>query len=319
MSTCCRSALLISFLTAAGFAVAPLSHVLLARAETAYKAVPGWGQLPTPLKWGEVPNVAIDPKGTVFVFTRAEPPVVELTPAGKLVKTWGQGMFAWPHGIRFDRDGNLWITDGRAENGKGQMVYKFNSDGTKLLMTLGTKGVSGEGPNEFNGVTDVAIAPNGDIFVSDGHVNSRILKFTKDGKFIKMWGRKGTGPGEFNLPHSIVFDSRGRLLVADRSNKRIQLFDQDGTFLEEWKQFGEASGLFIRPDDTLYVTDWQDKKAIFIGSAKDGSIREKIEGLTLAEGLTVDKDGSIYAAETLPGRIGDLVTGSTIRKLVRNQ
>jgi sugar lactone lactonase YvrE len=303
-----------------GFSVlaAHLIQMSPANAASPYKVVPGWGQLTAPLKWGEVPNVAIDPKGTVFVFTRTEPPVVELNPAGKVLKTWGHGMFVWPHGIRFDRDGNLWITDGRAADGNGQMVYKLSSDGSKVLMTLGTKGVSGEGPNEFNGVTDVAIAPDGDIFVSDGHVNSRIVKFTKDGKFIKTWGKKGTGPGEFNLPHSLAFDSRGRLLVADRSNKRIQLFDQDGKFLEEWKQFGEASGIFIMPDDTLYVTDWQDKKAIFIGSAKDGSIKETIEGLTLAEGLTVDKQGNIYAAETLPGKIGDLVTGSTVRKLVKN-
>jgi sugar lactone lactonase YvrE len=289
-----------------------------AAAASPYRTVPGWGQLTPPLKWGEVPNVAIDPKGTVFVFTRSEPPVIELNAAGTVLKTWGDHMFVWPHGIRFDRGGNLWITDGRAADGNGQMVYKLSADGSKVLLTLGTKGVSGDGPNQFNGVTDVAIAPNGDIFVSDGHVNSRIVKFAADGRFIKTWGKKGSGPGEFNLPHSVVFDSRGRLLVADRSNKRIQLFDQDGTFLEEWKQFGEASGMFIMPDDTLYVTDWQDKKAIFIGSAKDGSIRQTIEGLTLAEGLTVDAQGNIYAAETLPGRIGDLVTGSTVRKLVKN-
>lgn len=290
----------------------------LVAAAARYKAVAGWGQLGAPLKWGEVPNVAIDPHGTIFVFTRTEPPVVELTSAGKLTRTWGQGMFVWPHGIRFDREGNLWMTDGRAADGNGQLVYKFSPDGSKVLLTLGTKGVSGDGPNEFNGVSDVAIAPNGDIFVADGHVNSRIVKFSKGGTFIKAWGKKGSAPGEFNLPHSIVFDSRGRLLVADRSNKRIQLFDQNGGYLEEWKQFGEASGLFIFPDDTLYVTDWQDKKAIFIGSAKDGSIRETIEGLTLAEGLTVDKQGNIYAAETLPGKIGDLVTGATIRKIVKN-
>jgi sugar lactone lactonase YvrE len=289
-----------------------------ADAAASYTSVPGWGQLAPPLKWGEVPNVAIDSKGTVFVFTRSEPPVIELNAAGTVLRTWGDHMFVWPHGIRFDRGGNLWITDGRAADGNGQMVYKLSADGSKVLLTLGTKGVSGDGPNQFNGVTDVAIAPNGDIFVSDGHVNSRIVKFTADGKFVKTWGKKGSGPGEFNLPHSVVFDSRGRLLVADRSNRRIQLFDQDGTFLEEWKQFGEASGLFIMSDDTLYVTDWQDKKAIFIGSAKDGSIRQTIEGLTLAEGLTVDAQGNIYAAETLPGRIGDLVTGSTIRKLVRH-
>jgi sugar lactone lactonase YvrE len=312
-----RIAFLVTVVGVATLAVT-FNHGNSAGAASSYKVVSGWGQLTAPLKWGEVPNVAIDPNGTVFVFTRTEPPVVELNAAGKVLKTWGQGMFVWPHGIRFDRDGNLWITDGRAADGKGQMVYKLSPDGSKVLLTLGTKGVSGEGPNEFNGVTDVAIAPNGDIFVSDGHVNSRIVKFTKDGEFIKTWGKKGTGPGDFNLPHSIAFDSRGRLLVADRSNKRIQLFDQDGKFLEEWKQFGEASGIFIMPDDTLYVTDWQDKKAIFIGSAKDGSIKETIQGLTLAEGLTVDSQGNIYAAETLPGQIGDLVTGSTVRKLVKN-
>ena len=287
-------------------------------AQSSYHAVSGWGQLPDGQKWGEVPNLAVNAKGVLFVFRRAEPPVIELNEDGRVIKTWGQGQYVWPHGLRFDRDGNLWLTDGRAENGNGQMIYKLTGDGSKVLMTIGTKGVSGEGPNTFNGPTDVAIAPNGDIFISDGHVNSRIVKFSKDGKFIKAWGKKGSAPGEFNLPHSIVFDSRGRLLVADRSNKRIQIFDQEGTFIEEWPQFGEASGLFITRDDTLYVTDWQDKKAIFIGSAKDGSIKTKIEGLTLAEGLTVDAAGNIYAAETLPGQIGNLVTGANVRKIVKN-
>jgi DNA-binding beta-propeller fold protein YncE len=287
-------------------------------AQSSYHAVIGWGQLPDGMKWGEVPNLAVNSKGVIFAFRRAEPPVIELNADGKVLKTWGQGQYVWPHGMRFDRDGNLWLTDGRAENGNGQMIYKLTGDGSKVLMTLGTKGVSGESPTTFNGPTDVAVAPNGDIFIADGHVNNRIVKFSKDGTFIKAWGKKGTGPGEFNLPHSIVLDSRGRLLVADRSNKRIQVFDQNGTFLEQWPQFGEASGLFITKDDTLYVTDWQDKKAIFIGSAKDGSIRTRIEGLTLAEGLTVDAAGNIYAAETLPGKIGELVTGANIRKIARN-
>ncbi len=287
-------------------------------AQSAYKAIPGWGRLPGGESWGEVPNISIDAKGTIFVFRRSEPPVIELDEAGKVVKTWGDGRYVWPHGLRFDRNGFLWITDGRAADGNGQMVYKLTPDGSKVLMTLGTKGVSGDGPNTFNGPTDVAVAENGDIFVADGHVNSRIVKFSKDGTFIKAWGKKGTGPGEFNLPHSIVIDSRGRVLVADRSNKRIQIFDQDGTFLDQWTQFGEASGLFIRPDDTLYVTDWQDKKSVFIGSARDGSIKTRIQGLGLGEGLTVDTDGNIFLAETLPGQIGDLVTGANVRKLVRN-
>ncbi|HEX4348235.1 MAG TPA: peptidyl-alpha-hydroxyglycine alpha-amidating lyase family protein [Vicinamibacterales bacterium] len=299
-------------------ALACLQRPTLAQAP--FHAVPDWGALPNGDKWGEVPNLSVDPHGILFVFRRAEPPVVELNSAGHVIKTWGNGLFVWPHGLRFDRDGNLWITDGRADADKtnGQMVYKFSGDGSRVLLALGTKGQSGEGPNVFNGPTDVAIAPNGDIFVSDGHVNNRIVKFTKDGTFVKTWGKKGSAPGEFSLPHSMVFDSKGRLLVADRSNKRIQLFDQDGTFLEQWPQFGEASGLYIKSDDTLYVTDWQDKKAIFIGSAKDGSIKTRIEGLTLAEGLTVDGDGNIYGAETLPGQIGDLVTGADVRKIVKN-
>ena len=305
------AAIVFAFLVAC-FAVRPTT------AQSSYHAVIGWGQLPDGMKWGEVPNLAVNSKGVIFAFRRAEPPVIELNADGKVLKTWGQGQYVWPHGMRFDRDGNLWLTDGRAENGNGQMIYKLTGDGSKVLMTLGTKGVSGESPTTFNGPTDVAVAPNGDIFIADGHVNSRIVKFSKDGTFIKAWGKKGTGPGEFNLPHSIVLDSRGRLLVADRSNKRIQVFDQDGTFLEQWPQFGEASGLFITKDDTLYVTDWQDKKAIFIGSAKDGSIKTRIEGLTLAEGLTVDTAGNIYAAETLPGKIGELVTGANIRKIARN-
>jgi sugar lactone lactonase YvrE len=289
-----------------------------AHAQSPYKAVPGWGQLPGGEKWGEVPNIAIDAKGTIFVFRRSEPPVIELEASGKIVKTWGDKQYVWPHGIRFDRNGFLWITDGRGADGNGQMVYKLTPDGSKVLMTLGTRGVSGDGPNTFNGPTDVAVAENGDIFVADGHVNNRIVKFSKDGKFLTEWGKKGTAPGEFNLPHSIFFDSRGRLLVADRSNKRIQLFDQNGKFLEQWPQFGEASGIYIAPDDTLYVTDWQDKKSVFVGSAKDGSIKYTIQGLALAEGLTVDKAGNIYLAETLPGQIGDLVTGANVRKLMRN-
>jgi DNA-binding beta-propeller fold protein YncE len=286
------------------------------RAESPYKAVAGWGQLPAGLKWGEVPGIAIDAKGTIFAFTRNEPPVIELDAAGKVRKTWGQGMFVWPHGIRFDRDGFLWLTDGRAADGNGQLVYKFSADG-KLVMTLGTKGISGDGPGAFNGPTDVAVARNGDIFVADGHVNSRVVKFSKDGRFIKAWGKKGSGPGEFNLPHSIVIDSRDRLLVADRTNKRIQIFDLDGTFLDQWTQFGSPSGLFIAPDDTLYAVDFQNKKSLFIGSARDGSIRYQIEDLTLAEGIAVDPAGTIYVGETLPGQIGEMATGSTVRKLVK--
>jgi N-acyl-D-amino-acid deacylase len=281
----------------------------------AYRLVPNWAQLPANLQLGEVPGMTIDPSGRVFAFHRAEPPIVELDASGKVLKTWGEKMFVWPHGIRVDRNGFLWITDGRARNGIGQQVFKYTRDG-QLVMTLGTKGVSGDGPDTFNSPTDVAVAPNGDIFVSDGHVNSRIVKFSKDGTFIKAWGKRGDGPGEFNVPHTIFFDSRGRLLVGDRSNRRIQIFDQDGKFLDQWTQFGSPSGIFIAPDDTLYVVDYNDKMALFVGSAKDGSIRYTSEQV-LAEGVAVDAQGSIYVGETVTGHLGDTVTGHAIKKLIR--
>jgi N-acyl-D-amino-acid deacylase len=281
----------------------------------AYRLVPDWGLLPAGLQFGEVPGMTIDAAGRVFAFTRAEPPVIEFDPSGKVLKTWGEKMFVWPHGIRVDRDGFLWITDGRARNGIGQQVFKFTRDG-QLVMTLGTKGVSGDGPDTFNSPTDVAVAPNGDIFVSDGHVNSRIVKFSKDGTFIKAWGKRGDGPGEFNVPHTIFFDSRGRLLVGDRANRRIQIFDQDGRFLDQWTQFGSPSGIFIAPDDTLYVVDYNDKMALLIGSAKDGSIRTRSEQV-LAEGVAVDAQGSIYVGETVTGHLGNTITGHAVKKLVR--
>jgi N-acyl-D-amino-acid deacylase len=281
----------------------------------AYRLVPGWGSLPAGMQFGEVPGMTIDAAGRVFAFTRAEPPLIEFDPSGTVLKTWGEKMFVWPHGIRVDRDGFLWITDGRARNGIGQQVFKFTRDG-QLLMTLGKKGVSGEGPDTFNSPTDVAIAPNGDIFVSDGHVNSRIVKFSKDGTYIKAWGKRGDGPGEFNVPHTIFFDSRGRLLVGDRSNRRIQIFDQDGRFLDQWTQFGSPSGIFIAPDDTLYVVDYNDKMALFVGSAKDGSIRARSEQV-LAEGVAVDAQGSIYVGETVTGHLGGTITGHAVKKLVK--
>ena len=151
---------------------------------------------------------------------RSEPPVIELDASGKVLKTWGQGMFVWPHGFRIDRDGNLWVTDGRAEGGKGQQVFKLARDG-RVLLTLGTKGIGGETPSTFDGPCDVAIGENGAIFVADGHRNNRVVKFTRDGTFVKAWGRKGEGPGEFQTPHAIAIDSRGRLFVANTDARNL--------------------------------------------------------------------------------------------------
>jgi streptogramin lyase len=283
-----------------------------------YRLVPGWGALPDNATWGEVPGMAIDANGRIFAFHRAEVPIVELDAAGRVLKMWGEKMFAWPHGIRIDRFGNLWITDGQARNGIGQQVFKFRPDGT-LLLTLGTKGVRGEGPDTFGGPCDVAVAANGDIFVADGHQNSRIMKFDKHGKFLKTWGKRGEGPGEFNLPHTIVIDSRGRVLVGDRSNNRIQIFDQDGNFIDQWTQFGTPSGMYVTPDDTLYVVDYNVKKGVFIGSARDGSVKYKLDE-AVAEGVAVDKDGNIYVGETVPGTtLGGQPGGHIVRKFERQK
>ena len=277
-----------------------------------YRLAANWGVLPNGAAWGEVPGMAIDASGKIYAFHRAEPPIVELDRSGKVLKMWGEKLFAWPHGIRVDRNGHLWITDGQARNGIGQQVFKYGPDGT-LLMTLGTKGVRGDGPDTFGGPCDVAVAENGDIFVADGHFNSRVVKFSKDGTFIKAWGKRGADPGEFNLPHTIVIDSRGRVLVGDRSNNRIQIFDQDGGFIDQWTQFGTPSGMYITPDDTFYVVDYNVQKGVFIGSAKDGSVKYKLDE-AVAEGVAVDRDGNIYVGETVPGTT---LTGQPGGRIVR--
>jgi DNA-binding beta-propeller fold protein YncE len=271
-------------------------------AQSPYHLVPHWGKLPAGMEWGEVPAAAVDAKDTVLVFRRSDPPIMEFDRSGTLLKSWGEGLFVWPHGIRVDRSGNIWVTDGRAQNGRGQQVFKFDRSGT-LLLTLGTKGVSGEGPDTFNGPCDVAVAANGDIFVADGHGNGRIVKFAKDGTFIKAWGKRGSGPGEMNVPHSLALDSRGRVIVTDRGNHRLLVFDAEGTLVDQWAGFGTSpDGIFIAADDTMYVADVAEGgDGITIASAKDGKIREKIGGAR-PEGMAVDSHGTIYGGETTSGR-----------------
>jgi hypothetical protein len=272
---------------------------------SAYRPVEDWGRLPDADAWGEVTGVDIDGKNTIVAVRRTSPFLIEMNAAGQVLKRWGDGLVVWPHGFRIDRDGFLWLTDGRAADGKGQQVLKMTRDG-EVVLRLGTAGMSGETPTTFNGPCDVAVAPNGDIFVADGHVNSRIVKFTRDGTFVKAWGRRGTGPGEFSVPHTLAFDSQGRLFVGDRGNRRLQLFDQNGTFIEQWTQFGRPSGMLITPDDTLYVADVSEPGGgIAVGSARTGEVREKITG-TLPESVAIDRDGALYAGET--------TTGHTLRK-----
>src|SRR5215467_11574885 len=220
-----------------------------------YETIRNWGILPEGRIWGATSAVNVDPDGrSIWVAERCGanscagsnlPVVLKFDASGKIVESFGAGMFIFPHGIHVDRDGNVWVTDGippgpatQETARKGHIVVKFSPDG-KVLMTLGKAGVAGDGPDTFNQPSDVVTAPNGDIFVADGHggnSNARIVKFSKDGKFIKTWGKKGSGPGEFDTPHALAIDSQGRLFVGDRGNSRIQIFDQDGKFLERWRQ-----------------------------------------------------------------------------------
>jgi streptogramin lyase len=238
------------------------------------------------------------------------------------VKAFGAGMFVLPHGLSVDPEGNVWVTDGVGREGKGHQVFKFSADG-KVLMTLGKAGVAGSGPDEFNAPSAVLVAPNGDIFVADGHggnTNARIVKFDKTGKFIKTWGKKGSAPGEMDGPHTLAMDSRGRLFLGDRGNNRIQIFDQDGNFIDQWAQFSRPSGVYIDKNDVIYVadsesgsvnktrTDW--KRGIRIGSAKDGKVtafipdpNENATTTSAAEGVTADAQGNIYGAEVGPKQV----------------
>ena len=280
-----------------------------------YQGVDDWAQLPDGRTWGAPAGVEMDPDQTsLWVFERcganscAEsdlPAILKFDASGNLVQSFGAGMFIFPHGLHVDHEGSVYVTDGRGDDNRGHQVFKFSPDG-ELLFTLGQPGVAGEGRGTFNRPSDVAVAPNGDIFVADGHspldTNMRIVKFSSDGTFIKSWGTKGTGPGELNDPHSIAFDSTGRLFVADRENQRIQIFDQDGGFIDAWTQFGSPSGIFITPDDTLYVADLA--AGIRIGSAKDGSLSAFIKApipdsgsVRVAESVAVDGQGNIYAGE----------------------
>ena len=304
-------------------AVAAMSGREVSAQSNPYRPGENWGRLPEGRTFGNVIGVDVDRSGNVWVFERCGgdtcegsklAPILQFDASGKLLKSFGAGMFAFPHGFHVDRDGNIWATDGPGKSGKGYQVFKFSPEG-KVLLTLGKAGIGGEAPGTFIYPSAVVVAPNGDIFVADGHgadTNGRIMKFSRDGKFIKSWGQKGTGRGEFGGMHAIAMDSKGRLFVGDRGNSRIQIFDQDGKFLEEWKQFGRPSGTFIDANDTLYVADSQSdakvnpgfQKGIRIGSARDGIVQMLIpvpgpqeKPTTTTEGVAADARGNVYGAE----------------------
>jgi DNA-binding beta-propeller fold protein YncE len=283
-----------------------------------YQLAEGWAQLPQGVeRFGMTLGVDLDERRHLWVFQRcfstdcvdgpeeSLPAVLEYDPSGRLVSTWGEGMFVWPHGFFLDPDGSIWTSDARGAESKGHTVMKHARDG-RVLMTLGTPGVAGATETTFDGPADVLVAPDGSIFVADGHGNDRVVKFSADGRFLMQWGTEGTLLGQFNEPHALAMDSRGRLFVADRMNQRIQVFDQNGRFLAVWPAI-QTSGLHITPDDVVYVADYQLRQGIVIARASDFEEIGFIDG-TLAEGVTVDPDGNVFTGESI---------GRNIKKFIR--
>ncbi len=316
-----------------------------------YLEIRSWAHLDLEARpWGGCNGVTIDPDGkTVWATDRCSAgttpgclgtngnPIHHFDESGREIKSFGGGMFVRPHGIHVDKEGNIWVTDARApsaedlkkfpgEDKKGSVVFKFSPEG-KLLMTLGTPGVRGNPPEALTDPSDVLTDPaNGDVYVAESHSDvadpnlvARISVFDKNGKFLRIIGKTGTGPGEFRTPHALKWDSKGQLVVADRHNHRIQILTKDGKFIREYDNFGRTSGLAIDKNDVIYTSDsestdkshpgWQ--KGIRIGSLKDGMVTVFIPPLakpnstegTSGEAIAIDATGAIYLAEADLGEV----------------
>jgi streptogramin lyase len=268
-----------------------------------------WAQLPAGSDWGgETSMVAADGKGHVIVIDRAAPYFREFTADGKFVKSWGdQSMFGMAHSVHYDREGNIWASDPT-----WHVVHKFSPDG-KLLMTLGKKMVAGDNASKdtFNQPNFVAFGANGDVFVSDGYGNSRIVQFTKDGKFVRIIGGvKGSAPGQLQLPHGVAIDSKGRILVSDSDNKRLSVFDKDGKFLQVWNA-PSRGGIAVTADDTVYVSD---VNAGAVTILKEGKILDVIHVEGRPHGLGLDPTTlDVYTASSV--KTSPTISKSSPRKV----
>lgn len=295
-----------------------------------YEVDPTWPERPPGIEWGQTSGIAVDAKDQVYVFTRAKPPVQVYSTQGKLLRTWGDDVIHTAHYIRVAPDGTIWAADVG-----NHAVFQFTREG-KLLKTLGTPGEPGEDATHLNRPTDMAITPSGDVFVTDGYGNSRIVHFDAKGRFVKSWGTLGIQPGQFSLPHSIVVDSQGRLYVADRSNVRVQVFDPRGRFLAEWRHLLVPWGLWISPKDEIWACGsspmtWGPAPALLgcppkdqlfmrldttgrvqqlwtVPKGEDG--KEKPGEVNWVHGIALDSQGNIYACD---------IMGKRAQKFIRHQ
>ena len=301
-----------------------------------YVADAGFFKLPAGRTMGSSSAVAVDSKGHVWVFDRCGvntcagsplDPILEFDAKGNFVKAFGKGLFNFPHGLFIDPKDNVWVADNRADGGRGAVVLEFDPSG-RLLRTLGKPGVSTVGPDTFAEPNAVLVAPDGTIFVADGHTAgkdpARIVRFDASGQFVKAWGTRGPGPGQLEVPHALAMDSKGRLFVADRWNNRLVIFDQDGRYLDAWTQFGRPSGVYIDRNDVLYVADSESrepegyghhpgwKRGIRIGSARTGQVTAFIpdtaanpdkQATSGPEGVAADGHGAVYAAQVFQNSV----------------
>lgn len=290
---------------AAAIVVTPL-QAAFAKAAWTYEKVATWAQLPPGAAWQDMSGVDIDSRGEIYTLQRTPSKVMVFDRKGKFLRSWGEGVFPKAHALRVDRQGNVWITDRELHQ-----VLKFTRDG-RLLMELGTKGVAGDNNSEvaFNGPADVAFASNGDIFIADGEsTNTRIVRYSKEGRFLSSWGTKGSEPGQLLVPHSIVFDSRGRLYVANRGNKRIEIYDKDGAYLGQITNAATPYGLAISRGGILYVADGTaGTEGLTVVNTRNGQVLSHFSGITGAHMISVDRRGAIYVAE---------VRGRAVEKFVR--
>ena len=274
-----------------------------------YTVDDNWPRLPAGWNLQETPGVAVDANDHVYVFHRGEHPIIELTPDGRVVRSWGEGMFIRPHAIRIDPQGAIWVVDNDTHQ-----VLKMDSSG-RVRMVMGRKGQSGEGPDLFNRPTDVAFAEDGSFYVSDGYGNSRVAKFAADGTFITAWGKKGNAPGQFDLPHSVVVGPDDRVYVGDRENYRLQVFDPDGGFIEQWTDVGSPWGLALSRDNALFIADGHNNRILATGL--DGTVKGQISSggktagqVDFAHHVAVDSRGNVYVAEIKNWRVQKFVRES---------
>ena len=304
----------------------PEDHINLA---TWYTCEEGWPKKPAGFGCGAVAGVAVDGEENVWVFTRTKPPVQVYNPEGKLIRSWGDDLVKTAHYMKIDKQNNIWIADCGTH-----LVRKCSREG-KVLLTLGTEGVAGDDKKHFNLPTDMAVLPNGEVFVSDGYGNNRIVHFDAKGRFIKQWGKKGVRPGEFHTPHCIQVDSTGRLYVADRSNSRVQVFDYDGKYLAEWRDIMVPWGIWISDKDDIWICGstpmtWEEGGEVFGCPPKDQLVikfnregkvlqissfpkgkdkKERPGELNWVHGIALDSKGNLY--------LGDIM-GKRIQKFVRH-